>query len=66
MYYICIMITDKQLYQLRAEIANHESGTKKKLAEHLGINPSNITRYLKYGEIPLKKYELIKQWLKDN
>lgn len=60
------MITDKQLYRLRAEIDKRGSGTKSKLADYLGIHAGNITRYLKYGDIPLKKFELIKQYLKEN
>jgi hypothetical protein len=58
------MITDKQLYQLRADMANLGTGSKKRLARYLCIQPSNISRYLKYGDIPLEKYSLIKKFLK--
>lgn len=58
------MITTKELKKLRSDIANIGTGAKKDLAKFLGINPSNITRYLKYGEIPEDKLKRVKTFIK--
>lgn len=60
------MIAQKELKKLRANIANCGIGAKKRLAEFLEINPSNVTRYLKYGEIPDERLKEINKFISKN
>jgi len=58
------MITKKTLQKMRADIANIGTGAKKELAETLELAPSAVTRYLKYGDIPKDKLDIINKFIK--
>ncbi len=58
------MITTKELNKLKSELAIIGIGAKKELAEEMDISPSNITRYLKYGDIPADRLKSIKAFIR--
>ena len=59
-----MVLNQKKLTELRAYIGVQGAGAKKKLAELLGIQQSQVSALLATGSIPKAKYELIKEIIK--
>jgi len=57
-------LTEKQLKKLKTKLALNGTGAKKRLAELLNCEPSQLTYVIKTGECPERFDKTIKSYIK--
>lgn len=57
------MITTENVKEIKAKLETLGHGSKKKLAEYLGVNPAQVSLLLRTGFLTPKKEEKLLKWL---
>jgi hypothetical protein len=58
-----MQLDEIELLEIKTALVKKGVGSKGKLAAYMKVAPPNVTRYLKYGDIPEKRLKQIKKFI---